>query len=190
MKKNIGASAISFPAPVYIIGSYCKDGKPNVMNVAWGGLCSSEPPCIAISIRKNRCTYDNIIDRGAFTVNIPSEQYMIEADYFGMASGHKADKFAVSKLDAVKSPNVDAPYIEQFPICLECKLVKSSEIGQHEHFIGQIVNVMVDADCLNEADQPDAAKVKPMIYDPVTNNYNAIGKVLGKAFSAGRKYLK
>lgn len=189
MKKELGAKAVAFPTPVYIVASYCSNGKPNAMNVAWGGLCGSEPPCVAISIRKNRCTYENVLEKKAFTVNIPGEEHMKEADYFGMASGHKADKFAASGLTAVKSPHVDAPYIDEFPLCLECKLVNSVEIGQHIQLIGEIVNVIASAESLNDQGEPDIEKINPMLYDPVANNYNAVGNVVGKAFSSGKALL-
>lgn len=189
MKKELGSQTIVFPTPVYIVGSYCGDGKPNVMNVAWGGLCSSEPPCVAVSIRKNRCIYDNIMERKAFTVHIPSEEYMKEADYFGMASGHKADKIKTTGLTVSKSSHVDAPCIEEFPLCLECKVVNVVEIGQHAQFIGEIINVIVDAACVDDDGRPDIGKINPMIFDPAANNYNAVGKVLGKAFNSGKYYL-
>lgn len=102
MKKSLGAKTIVYPTPVFIVGTYDKSGKPNAMNVAWGGLCCSSPPCVAISVRKATYTYGNIVERKAFTINIPSEAYVKEADYFGVASGAKADKFSVTKLTPVK----------------------------------------------------------------------------------------
>lgn len=189
MKKDLGAQAVAFPTPVYIVGSYGADNEPNAMNVAWGGLCGSEPPCVAISIRRNRRTYGNILAKKAFTVNIPGKGYMREADYFGMASGHKVNKFGTTGLHAVKSPHVDAPYIEEFPLCLECRLVDTVEVGQHVQFIGEIVNVIADAGCLNAAGEPDIAKLAPMAYNPVDNTYHGIGEELGKAFSCGKSLL-
>lgn len=186
MKTSIGAKEIVFPTPVFIVGTYCEDGTPNAMNVAWGGICSSNPPCIAISIRSSRCTYDNISNREAFTINIPSETYKNEADYFGIVTGKKVDKFKVTGLTAVKSEYVDAPYIEEFPLNLECKLVASSQIGEHTQFIGEILNVRVNEDCRNEKGLPDIGAVKPLIFDPVEYNYYNIGDLAGKAFSIGK----
>ncbi|MDR2131752.1 MAG: flavin reductase family protein [Clostridiales Family XIII bacterium] len=190
MKKHLGAQAFAFPTPVYIVGSYGEDGKPNAMNVAWGGICGSEPPCVAISIRKSRRTYDNIMEKMEFSVNIPSEAHIKEADYFGIASGHKADKLAVSGLRVSKCPNVDAPCIEEFPLCLECKVIHTMELGQHVQFVGEIVNVMVDEACLNDAGLPDVEKLAPMLYDPARSAYNAVGAFLGKAFSVGKDFVK
>ena len=186
MKKSIGAKTIVFPTPVFIVGSYCEDGKANAMNAAWGGICSSEPPCVAVSVRKQRCTYDNILKTKAFTVNIPSVERIKEADYFGIASGKNVDKFQATGLTPVKSEQVNAPYIKEFPLVLECKLIDVHQIGVHTQFIGEIVDVKVDEDCVNENGMPDITKVNPMLFDPSASTYHAIGDMLGKAFSIGK----
>jgi len=87
MKKSIGAKTIVYPTPVFVIGTYDKAGKPNVMTAAWGGICCSRPPCVAVSLRKATYTYGNIMEHKAFTISIPSENYVREADYFGLVSG-------------------------------------------------------------------------------------------------------
>jgi flavin reductase (DIM6/NTAB) family NADH-FMN oxidoreductase RutF len=188
MKKDLGAHTFVFPTPVYIIGSYGKDGKPNAMNVAWGGICGSEPPCVAISIRRSRRTYDNLMEKMAFSVNIPDAAHIKEADYFGIASGHKVDKFATTGLTAVRCPHVDAPYIAEFPLCLECKVIRTMELGQHVQFVGEIVNVMADEACLNAGGLPDIERIAPLLFDPACNAYNAAGAYLGKAFSIGKDF--
>ena len=121
MKKSIGAKTIVFPAPVLLVGTYDKDNKPNAMTAAWGGICCSSPPCVTVSLRKATYSYGSIIESKAYTLNIPSEKYAIEADYFGIASGRKKDKFKASGLTPVKSELVNAPYIEEFPLILVCK---------------------------------------------------------------------
>src|SRR5271157_2787791 len=129
MKKSFGPKTLIFPALVWIIGTYDKEGKPNAMTVAWAGVCSSQPPCVAVSIRKATYSHAAIIERKAFTVNVPSESYVKEADYFGIYTGKNMDKFFATRLTAVKGDKVDAPYIQEFPLILECKLISSSEIG-------------------------------------------------------------
>ena len=189
MKKDLGAHTFVFPTPVYIIGSYGKDGKPNAMNVAWGGICGSEPPCVAISVRRSRRTYDNLMEKRAFTVNIPGEAHIKEADYFGIASGHKVDKIAASGLTAVKCAHVYAPYIEEFPLCLECKVIRTAELGEHVQFVGEIVNVLADEACLTADGLPDIERIAPLLYDPARSAYNAAGAYLGKAFNVGKDFL-
>ena len=99
------------------------------MTAAWGGICCSSPPCVAISLRKATYTYGNLMSKKAFTINIPSANYVREADYFGMVSGKKEDKFAKTGLTPVRSDFVDPPYIREFPLNLECKIIQVIEIG-------------------------------------------------------------
>ena len=126
MKKSRGAKTIVYPTPVFIVGTYATDGKPNAMAVAWGGICCSRPPCVSISVRKATYTYGNLMQRRAFTVNIPGEEHVKYADYFGLVSGRNVDKFAITGLTPVKSDLVDAPYIDEFPLNLACKVIGSS----------------------------------------------------------------
>ncbi|MBI5679727.1 MAG: flavin reductase family protein [Methanobacterium sp.] len=184
MKKSIGAKTIVYPTPVFIIGTYDKYGKPNAMNAAWGGISCSAPPCVSISLREATYTHGNIMNKEVFTVNIPSEKYIKEADYFGMASGRNEDKFKKTGLTPVKSELVDAPYIEEFPLILECKLVHTAEFGLHTHFTGEILDVKVDENFLDNGN-PDIELIKPFLYDPSFRAYFGIGKRLANAFSVG-----
>lgn len=186
MKESIGAKTIIYPTPVLVIGTYDKDGKPNVMPSAWSGICCSVPPCVGVSLRKATYTYSNIVARKAFTVNVPSEKYAKEVDYFGTISGRDVDKLSKAGLTPVRSEIVDAPYIKEFPIILECRLLQAVEIGLHTQFIGEILDVQVESDILDEDDLPDIKKVRPIIFAPESRNYYGIGKLLGKAFSIGR----
>ena len=111
---------------------------------------------------------------------------MAEADYFGMVSGKDTDKFAVSRLTPVKGTVVDAPYVEQFPVVLECRLLKSFEIGVHTQFVGEILDVKVDEAVIGPDGRPDMAMVRPFVYDSAKQEYYAIGRSIGKAFSVGR----
>jgi len=187
IKKSIGAKTLVYPTPVFVVGTYDKEGKPNVMTAAWAGICCSKPPCVAVSLRKPRYSYENIVARKAFTINIPSEQYMKEVDYFGIASGRNKDKFATSGLTSVKSDLVDAPYVKEFPFVLECSLLKTIEIGVHTQFIGEILDIKAEEDMLGVKGVPDIEKVKPVLFAPEIQAYYAVGSFLGKAFSIGKE---
>lgn len=187
MKKSLGAKTLVCPTPVWVIGSYDKDGKPNVMTAAWVGICCSNPPSVAISLRKATYTYGNIMERQAFTVNIPSEKYVREADYFGIASGKDVDKFLATGLTPVKSELVDAPYVGEFPLVVECKVTHTIEIGLHTQFIGEILDVKIDEAMLGEKGLPDIEKIKPFLFSPEIRTYHKVGDYLGQAFSIGRK---
>jgi len=188
MKVSVGADVLAMPTPVWIVGSYDQEDKPNAMTIAWGGICCSKPPCVAVSLRKATYTYGNVMRRKAFTVNVPSEAHAKEADYFGMASGRKVDKFAVTGLTPVHSETVDAPYIQEFPLVLECRLLHTLEIGLHTQFVGEIVDVKADEDVLVDG-RPVLDKVLPLIFGTGSDSYYKSGPFLGKGFSIGRGYM-
>ncbi len=187
MKKSLGKKPLAFPTPVWLVGTYDKEGKPNVMTVAWGGICCSKPVCINVSLRKETYTYDSIIERKAFTVSIPSDKHVKEADYFGIATGRKTDKFAVTGLTPVRSELVDAPYVNEFPLVLECQMTHKVEIGLHTLFIGEIMDIKAEESVLDEEGHLDINNASPILYAPGTRTYHGIGKTLGKAFSIGKE---
>lgn len=187
MKQSMGAKTLLFPAPVLLVGTYDRKGKPNLMNAAWGGICCSQPPCIAVSLRKATDSYASIVERQAFTISIPSEAHMKEADYVGIVSGRDVDKFAATGLTSVKSELVDAPYAAEFPFVLECRLLHTLEIGLHTLFVGEIVDVKADAAVLGADNLPDILKIKPLVFDTAHRGYYGIGPFLGEAFAVGKK---
>ncbi len=186
MKKSLGAKTLAQPAPTWVIGSYDKKGNPNIMTIAWGGICCSQPPCITISLRKATYTYECIMEHRAYTVNIPSISMVKEVDYVGMVSGRTVDKFAATKLTPVKSSLVDAPYIEEFPVVIECRVLHIVEIGLHTQFIAEIADIKAEESVLEDG-MPDILKVRPFIFDTGQNAYYSMGERIGKAFSIGKR---
>jgi flavin reductase (DIM6/NTAB) family NADH-FMN oxidoreductase RutF len=187
MKKSCGAKTLVFPTPVWVVGTYDREGRPNAMSAAWGGICCSQPPCVAVSLRKATYTYGNIVARKAFTINVPSEAYVREADYFGMVSGKNTDKFRAAELTSIRSSVVDAPYIEEFPLVVECRLLHTIEIGLHTQFVGEILDVKADDSALDEKGDVDIEKIRPILFGPVINTYHGVGRPLGNAFSLGKE---
>lgn len=187
MKQSFGANTLVYPAPLWVVCTYDKDKKPNAMAAAWGGICCSDPPCISVSLRKATYSYVSIIENEAFTINIPSEKYVKEADYFGIVSGRNEDKFKKTNLTPIKSELVNAPYIEEFPLILECKLLHSFDIGLHTMFVGQIIDVKVEETLIDKNGNPEIEKIKPVIYSIGNRSYYGVGSNIGKAFSIGKK---
>ena len=187
MKKSLGARTIIYPTPVLVVGTYDDEGKPNVMTASWTGICCSRPPALTVSIREATHTFGNIMHRKAFTASIPSEDYVKQVDYFGIASGKREDKFAAAGLTPVRSEVVDAPYVGEFPFVLECRLLHSVEIGSHTQFIGEILDIKVEETVLSEEGLPEIKKVRPFLYVPESRSYYGIGEYLGKAFSSGKE---
>ena len=185
MKKSLGARTLVYPTPVFVVGTYDPNGKPNAMTASWGGICCSRPPCVAVSLRKATYTYGNLIARKAFTISIPSETHVRAADYFGIASGRDADKFAATGLTPVRSEVVDAPYVGEFPMIVECRLAHTFELGLHTQFVGEVVDVKVDEAMLSSDGTADITKVLPLVFTPDTQAYYGIGHFVARAFSVG-----
>ena len=123
-------------------------------------------------------------------MNVATEAYIKEADYFGIVSGKKTDKFAATGLTPVKSDLVDAPYIEEFPLILECKLAQTIRLGLHTQFIGEIVDVKIDEAVLDDGGTPDIEKVKPLIYATQMRRYYGMGEYLGDGYTIGKEIIK
>ena len=187
VKQSLGARTLAFPTPTWIVGSYNPEGIPNIMTAAWGGICCSRPPCVYVSLRKATYTHGNIMHRRAYTVNISSEQYVTEADYCGMASGREVNKWEQCGFTPVKSTIVDAPYIAEVPLVLECRVQNIVELGLHTQFVGEIMDVKADSSVLTEDGLPEIIKVKPIIFEPSNRRYYGIGTYLGPAFSLGKQ---
>ena len=96
------------------------------------------------------------------------------------------EKFSATKLTPVKSDLVDAPYVNEFPLVLECKLLHTIDIGVHTQFIGEILDAKAE-DIVLEKGVPDMKKVNPILYDPQRDLYYGVGSYLGKAFSTGKR---
>ena len=187
MKKSFGPETLICPAPAWVVGTYDKNNKPNIMTIAWGGICCSKPPCVTVSLQKVRHSYDSIIERGAFTVNIASEHQVREVDYFGIVTGKNVNKVIAAGMVSTGSEIVDAPYCDDFPMVIECKLLQTVEIGSHTQFIGEILDIKVNEGMLTPEGMPDIEKIKPIIYSHSERSYFGIGKYLGKAFSIGNE---
>ncbi len=188
MKQSIGAKTLAMPTPVWLVGTYDAEGKPNIMTAAWGGICCSQPPCVTISLRKATYSYASIVARRAFTISIPSEAQAKEADYVGTVSGLKTDKFATCNWHPIRSDLVDAPYVDEAPLVLECRLLHSLELGLHTQFVGEILDVKAELSVIGEKGYPDIDKVKPLLWDPAHQGYYGVGTLLGKAWDNGKSF--
>ena len=182
MRKNFGAKPILYPQPVFIIATYGKDGTPNAMNAAWGGL--TEESEITICISAGHKTTANILERGAFTVSMATAEQVTACDYVGVVSGNDVpDKFTRAGFHATASELVDAPLIDELPMALECKLI--SYDAESCRLIGEIVNVSCDEAYLDGQGRIESAKLKPITFDPASEKYVVLGEAVGAAFSDG-----
>jgi len=189
VKKSLGPRTLLYPTPVLVVGSYDADGRPNVMTAAWGGIACSKPPCVCVSLRAATASHGNIAARRAFTISLPSREQAAQADYFGLVSGRNVDKFGVTGLTPVKGEFVDAPYVAEFPLVVECAVVQVHELGLHTQFIGEIKDVKIDEGCLDAEGHIDIDKLDPIALALEAGGYFALGASLGPAFSIGKTFV-
>lgn len=184
MRKNFGAKPWTYPQPVFIIGTYDEQGKPDVMNAAWGGIDYDDR--INLCLSTGHKTVKNLLATKAFTVSMGTVDKMVECDYAGIVSANNAaDKFEHTGFHATKSEFVNAPLINELPMTVECELV--SYDPETCHLVGRIVNVSADESILDNKGKIDPAKLRPIVFDPVHNDYLAVGEKVGNAFKDGSK---
>ena len=177
MLKNLGVKPYVFPMPVLLIATYGDGEKVDVMNMAWGGICSEN--MVALNISEDHKTTENLKKRGAFTLSVADVPHIAEADFFGIATGNKMeDKFERTGLTAIKSAFVDAPVIEEFPLKSGFRV------------IGEIVNVLADEKVLNEKGKVDPKKLNAFVFDQMQSGYYAIGEKVGQAWQSGAPLMK
>lgn len=188
MRTKLNITEGIFPMPVLMIATYNDDGSVNVMNAAWGTMLDRD--VVALNLTETHKTVKNIKARGAFTVSIADAAHTTEADYFGVESGNKdSEKFARSGLTADKSEIIDAPVINEFPICLECKFIEYQSDEYGCGVIGKVVNVTADERVM-ENGKINISLVNAIAFDPYTQGYYKVTERVGEAFKDGLKLKK
>lgn len=182
MRKNLGVKPYLYPQLVMIIGTYDKDGKPNAMNAAWGGMADYDKIFVCMSSHK---TTENIDITKEFSVSIGDASHVVECDYVGIVSANQeVNKMEKSKFTTSKAEFVNAPIINELPLCLECKLIK---VLEEDLYLAQIVNVNTDESILDENGKVSLEKFVPISYDPTTHGYYKVSGRVGNAFNDGNK---
>lgn len=188
MRKKLNITEGIFPMPVLMIATYNEDGSVNVMNAAWGTM--QERDHVALNLTETHKTVKNIKARGAFTVSIADAAHVLEADYLGVVSGNRVtNKFENSGLTASKAEIVDAPVINEFPLCLECEFVEYQYGKYGCGVIGKVVNVTADESVM-VGDKIDISLVNAIAFDPYTHGYYKVTERVGNAFKDGLQLKK
>ncbi len=172
--------------PVLILSTYNEDGSVDCMNAAWGTM--EDHDVIDIQLTADHLTSKNILSRKAFTVSFCDAKNVEAGDYVGLVSGNDdPKKFEKTLWHATKSSVVDAPVIEELPICLECELERiSTQNGDFEVF-GKIRNVSVREDLITGDGKLDLKKADLITYSSYDHSYYSIGEKVASAFSIGLK---
>ena len=150
---------------------------PNVLTIGWTGILNTIPPKTYISVRKERHSYQMLMDTREFVINLPSANLVKAVDFCGVRSGKDLDKFKEMNLTPTESPNVSAPLIAQCPLHLECKVTETVELGTHTMFIADIVGCVVSEECVNQDGKLEIEKCNLLAYAHGT--YFSLGNQLG-----------
>ena len=182
MRKDLKAVSGIFPMPVLMIGTYNEDGSVDVMNAAWGMAQSMTH--LKLCLTESHKTVKNMKRNPYCTVSLATKDYAAESDYLGIVSANNVgNKFEKSGLHSKKSEKVDAPIIEEYPICMECKVVGFEDDGT----LVEVVNISADEKYLNEDGTLKLDEIGIISYDPYGHGYYVVGNKVGQAFSVGKR---
>ena len=183
--KSFGQKAWMLPQPVLIIGTYNSDGTPNAMNAAWGGQWDSKEIMISMG---SHATTENLARCGEFTVAFATKDTMVAADYVGIVSARKDPaKMQRTGWTATKAVNVNAPVFTDFPMTMECRILRKIDESEEGYYIvAEIVNILVDEAYIGEDGKPDVEKMQLITYEPIHHGYVELGKRVGSAFADGK----
>ena len=183
--KSFGQKSWMLPQPVLIIGTYNNDGTPNAMNAAWGGQWDAKEILISMGAH---ATTENLNRCGDFTVAFATKETLVASDFVGIVSAkNDPEKMQKTGWTAVKSDNVTAPVFTDFPMTLECRILrKIDESDEGYYIVAEIVNILVNEEYLADDGKPDVEKMQLITYDPVHHGYISLGQRVGNAFSDGK----
>ncbi len=185
MKQPVKVTEAIFPMPVLLIATYNEDGTIDVMNAAWGTMLDRDR--VALNLTETHKTVENIKNRKGFVIHIADVEHVVEADWFGVVSGHKdPDKFAKSGFTAVKSELVDAPIINELPVAMECEFVEYQADDTGLGVIGKVLQTSVETDKLKDG-KVDVEALQAITFDPYTHGYYQVSRRVGDAFKDGMK---
>lgn len=166
-----------YPLPVVMVSVADKEGRNNIITIAWAGTICSNPPMVSISVRPERYSYDILKETGEFVINLTTKDLTYATDYCGVKSGRDVDKFKEMGLTALPGKEVKAPLIAESPVNIECKVTQVIPLGSHDMFLAEVVAVHVDEKYMDEKGKFHLDKAEPIAYSH--GDYLATGDLLG-----------
>ena len=166
-----------YPLPVVMVSTADKEGRDDIITVAWAGTVCTNPPMVSVSIRPERYSYHMIRETGEFVINLTTEELAFATDYCGVKSGRDVDKFRETGLTRETAEKVKAPMIAEAPVSIECKVREVRELGSHHMFIAEVVAVHADEKYMDEKNRFDLNRARPIVYSH--GEYLGTGKKLG-----------
>ena len=178
-----------YPVPAVLVSCRGKDGKSNILTVAWAGTVCSDPPMLSISVRRERHSYQMIHETREFTVNLTNEKLIRACDYCGCTSGAKVDKWKECALTQEEGEKIGAPSIAEAPVSIECRVIEEKDLGSHVLFLAEVLCVKADDEYMDEKGSFHLDEANLIVYSHGT--YFALGKKLGTfGFSVRKKKKK
>ncbi len=163
--------------------------EPNVLTIGWTGILNTIPPKTYISVRKERHSYQMLMDTMEFVINLPCTKLVKAVDFCGVRSGKDMDKFKETNLTPVPAEKVAVPLISECPLHLECKVTETVDLGSHTMFLADIVGMDVSEECVNRDGKLEIEKCDLLAYAHGT--YFSLGKQLGTfGYSVKKKKTK
>jgi flavin reductase (DIM6/NTAB) family NADH-FMN oxidoreductase RutF len=179
MKEDWKPGTLIYPVPAVLVSCGNFDGEKNLITVAWTGTICTNPAMCYISVRPERHSYEMIKENMEFVINLTTKNIAHATDWCGVRSGKKYDKFKEMNLTPGRSKMVSAPYIEESPLCIECRVKEIVALGSHHMFIAQVVNIKAETDYLNsENGKLELEKANLITYSH--GQYYMLGEPIGK----------
>ena len=166
-----------YPLPVVMVSLADRDGRPNILTVAWVGTVCTNPPMVSISVRPERYSYPILKETGEFVINLTTKELTFATDYCGVKSGRDVDKFKEMGLTAIPASQVKAPMIGESPVNIECKVKQVLPLGSHDMFLADVVAVHADEKYMDENHKFHLEQAAPIIYSH--GSYFGCGELLG-----------
>ena len=166
-----------YPLPVVMVSLADRDGRPNIITLAWVGTVCTNPPMAYISVRPERFSYHMIKETGEFVINLTTKELAFATDYCGVKSGRDVDKFKEMGLTPIPASEVKAPMIKESPVNIECKVRQILPLGSHDMFLADVVAVHADEKYMDEKHKFHLEQAEPIIYSH--GSYFGCGELLG-----------
>ena len=184
-KKTLKGGALVCPLPPTMVS--CGDMESsNIITIGWTGILNTVPPKTYISVRPTRHSYNIIKESGEIVINLTPAVLVKEADYCGIYTGKKVDKFAKCKLTKEQATVVSCPMIAECPVSIECKVTDIVPLGSHDMFMADIVAVNVNEELFDKDGKFHLEKADLIAY--AHGEYFTLGKRLGNiGFSTNKK---
>ena len=143
LKWKGGALIAPVPPAMVTCGSD-EAGNANIITVAWTGITNTVPPKTYISVRPSRHSYSIIKESREFAINLTTRDLVKQADWCGVYTGAKVNKFERCSLTKEVANDISCPLIAESPLSLECRVTDIIPLGSHHMFLADIVAVDVD----------------------------------------------